>query len=160
MNGVEHGTATLVLPAGYFPPVSYFRFLIRENDVDIEAHEHFIKQTLRSRCEIFGANGRLRLSIPVRHENRWKIPIHEILIDHDSSWQQQHWKSIQSAYGQAAFFTYYRDGLEELFRSKTETLFEWNMKCLGLTMQWMKSSTRIHVTTTFNDYSEIGRAHV
>lgn len=153
MNVGEYGNTTLILPVGYFPPVDYFRLLVRETEVCVEAHEHFIKQTIRSRCEIFGANGRLRLSIPVRHENRWKIPLCEVRIDHDSSWQQQHWKSILSAYGQAAFFTYYRDSLEELFQSKKETLFEWNMECLRLTLHWLKSKTMIKPTTTFEDYS-------
>jgi len=58
----------ILLPVFYLPPISWFsEFLNPENEVVFEQFETFPKQTFRNRTNIYGANGKLSLIIPINH---------------------------------------------------------------------------------------------
>ena len=81
-------------------------------------HEHFVKQSIRNRCEIYGANGKLRLTIPKERKGSSKTIIKEIKISYKEDWQKLHWNAIKSAYNSSPFFEYYQDELEPFFKKK------------------------------------------
>lgn len=69
----------VLLPVFYLPPVSWFSvFLDAENDVVFEQFENFPKQTYRNRANIYGANGRLSLIIPMNHNGKREMKDIEI----------------------------------------------------------------------------------
>ena len=115
----------VILSTAYLPPVQYFTKLIKYDDILIEAHENFIKQTYRNRCNIYGANGLLALSIPVKKINT-KTKIKDIVIDYDTNWPKMHWKSIESAYRSSAFFEFYADYLAPFYHKKYQFLIDFN----------------------------------
>ena len=45
-----------LLPCPYFGSIEYFYNLI-SNEYLIEVNDYFVKQSLRTRCKIYGANG-------------------------------------------------------------------------------------------------------
>ena len=100
--------------------------MIRAGKIIFEKHEHFVKQTFRNRCMIYSANGLQQLIIPVVHENLYLIPIHEVKVSYDSSWQKIHWRSLESAYRKAPYFEYFEADLKPLFENKVEKLFDFN----------------------------------
>lgn len=120
----------IILSTSYFGPISYFsKFLLPEN-IWIEKHEHFIKQTYRNRCIIYGANGPVSLTIPVKRGSFHKIKIADLEIDYDKDWQMNQWRTIESAYNSAPFFQYYSDDIKIFFESDTRLLFEHNMNII------------------------------
>jgi len=105
----------------------------------MEQCEHYRKGSYRNRTYIAGANGPLRLTIPLRKGKNEQQPIDGVQIAYEQSWQQQHWGSIQSAYGNAPFFPFYADELAPLFEEPIDLLVRWNrlllttiLDCLGL----------------------------
>ena len=81
-----------VLPIFYLPPVSWFaEFLKEENEILLEQHENFPKQTYRSRCNIYGANGKLALILPIHHNG--KRAMKDLELSYAEDWQKLHWKS-------------------------------------------------------------------
>jgi len=94
--------------------------------VYLECHENYTKRSYRNRCHIAGANGMLRLSIPLEKGKNQQTPIQEVRISYEEPWQAQHWQSIQSAYGNAPFFEYYADYIRPFFEQRYEFLFAWN----------------------------------
>ena len=56
----------ILLPIFYLPPISWFAVFLQD-DVEIifEQYENFPKQTYRNRTNIYGANGKLSLIIPM-----------------------------------------------------------------------------------------------
>jgi len=96
-----------LFPIAYLPPVSYVALCCRSGTILLEKHEHYVKQSLRNRALIYGANGILPLIIPVRHDGLATLPVHEVRIDYSTPWQKIHWRSITSAYRNSAFFEYY-----------------------------------------------------
>src|SRR5690606_18559551 len=82
----------MIFPVFYFGPVSYFAELIRTEIYLFEAHENFPKQTYRNRCYIQGANGKLGLAVPIRHNGMRFMK--DIQIAYDYNWQKEHFKSL------------------------------------------------------------------
>lgn len=92
----------------------------------IEYHEHFIKKSIRNRCDIMNTNGRLSLSIPVNRKTKTKTKISKIKISYAENWQKSHWKSIVSSYNSSPFFEYYKDKLKPYFLKEEEYLIDFN----------------------------------
>ena len=89
---------SLFIPT-YFAPISQYAAIYKSDSIIFEVEDNYQKQTYRNRCYIYGANGKLTLNIPVKHilkENRKKTK--DTLVENDIKWQQQHFKSLQSAY--------------------------------------------------------------
>ena len=123
----------------YNPGITYFQQVVRADEIFVEQHEHYIKQSYRNRCRILTAHGPKDLVIPVIKGNR-KTKITEIEIDYSQNWVNIHWRSIRSAYGSAPFFTFYSDYLQQIYEGKPVYLFELNLqllrfyfKCLNIT---------------------------
>lgn len=115
-----------LLPTAYLAPIKYYAILLQSNNCSIEIHEHFIKQSIRNRCEIYGANGKLRLTIPKERKGSSKTLISEIKIAYKENWQKLHWNAIKSAYNSSPFFEYYKDELEPFFNKKETNLVDFN----------------------------------
>ena len=93
----------------YLPPIAYvLEMMSSQDNILIEQHEHYTKQTYRNRCHLMGANGSFGLSIPVMKKSNSKTCIKDLKIKYDENWQNNHWRSITSAYLSSPFFIYYQ----------------------------------------------------
>ena len=97
-----------------------------------------------NRIRILATSGPLLLSIPVK-KSPANTPISQIQIDHEQKWQNQHWRSITSAYGKAPFFVYFKDELEHLFARKTEGLAEFTFGIMEWTLKQYFPKDRLSV---------------
>ncbi|MEQ8324320.1 MAG: WbqC family protein [Vicingaceae bacterium] len=132
-----------LISTSYFPSVSYLRDLKQFNSLTMDHGEHFIKQTHRNRCEILGANGRLKLIVPLR---KWKnnTPVKDIRISYDESWQKLHWKSLESAYRSSPYFEYYEDRFRALIIERQHIyLVDLNKEILDFIVQSLNISLKI-----------------
>lgn len=120
----------IILPTAYLPPIEYFYHLVNADEILIELHESYPKQTYRNRSKIFTANGILSLSIPVIriHGNHTKTK--DIQISYSDDWQKNHWRAIESAYNASPYFLYYKDELEIFYKKPFNTLTEFNTALL------------------------------
>lgn len=115
-----------LLSTAYLAPISYYAILLKQNNSMIEYHEHFVKKSIRNRCDIMNTNGRLSLSIPVNRKTKTKTKISKIKISYAENWQKNHWKSIVSSYNSSPFFEYYKDKLKPYFLKEEEYLIDFN----------------------------------
>ena len=114
----------------YLPPIAFWSAWKEYGHITIEQKEHYIKGSYRNRCHIAGANGLLRLSIPLKKGKHQQTPIREVRISYEEDWQKQHWQSILSAYGKAPFFEYYVDTILPFYERKYIFLFDFNLKLI------------------------------
>ena len=141
----------MILPTAYFPPIFQWAKMIEAQDFLIENHEHFIKQSYRNRCEIYGANGKMNLIIPLK---KWKnhSMIRDILISYEENWQKLHWKSIESAYRASPYFEFYEEDLQPFFTKKTfKYLVDFNEVTIELIKQLLKLSFARNITNEFDE---------
>src|SRR5690349_5579602 len=104
---------TALIELHYLPSVSYFSTLHGYVQIFVEKYEHYEKQTFRNRCSINTTTGRQDLIVPLTGKHG-KTLIKDIQIDYTQKWLNNHWRTIQSAYGKAPFFEYYADDLHRI----------------------------------------------
>ena len=125
----------ILLPMAYLGPVQYFSKFLLKGKIVIEQYDTYAKQTYRNRCLIFGANGTVILTIPVKKKEGQKTLVKDIKIDYDTDWRRLHWRGITSAYNSSPFFEFYRDIFEPFYVKKYNFLVDY---CFTLTTEILK----------------------
>ena len=156
----------ILLSTSYLGPVQYFSKYLLSGKLVIESHENFIKQTYRNRCVIAGANGPIKLTIPVLRGSFHKTAINKLEIDYSKRWQDIHWRTIESAYRSAPFFDYFEEEIKSVFIKQTQFLIEYNTELTSSILSILniephhKLSNRYHDNTSNTedlDYRELIR---
>ncbi|SDM23684.1 WbqC-like protein family protein [Chryseobacterium taihuense] len=143
----------ILLPVFYLPPVSWFsEFLNAENEIIFEQFENFPKQTYRNRTNIYGANGKLSLIIPINH-NGSRI-LKDIEISYREDWQKLHWKSIKTAYQSSPYFEYYEDKLIKLYESRDKFLLDFNLKSIEIIQKILKTEKAYSLNNEYVKFPE------
>ena len=138
----------ILLPVFYLPPISWFsEFLNDENEISFEQCENFPKQTYRNRCNIYGANGKLSLIIPINHNGSREYKNTE--ISYRENWSDIHWKSITTVYQSSPYFEYYEDKLVKIFEKKEKFLFDFNIKSLEVIQHILKTEKAHSLNTEY-----------
>ena len=143
-----------LLPCSYLAPISYYAILLQHPSCIIEQYDFFVKQTIRNRCAILGANGKLILSIPKKRKSSSKTILKEIEISYDAPWQKLHWKSITSAYRSSAYFEYYEDLFAPLYQKKEKFLVDFNGKLQKIIFNCLQTDDRSTLSTSYQNETE------
>jgi hypothetical protein len=138
----------ILLPIFYLPPISWFSiFLDEDNHISLEQFENFPKQTYRNRAAIYGANGKLPLIIPIKHNG--KREMRDIEISYSEDWQKLHWKSIKTAYQSTPYFEFYEDRLQSIYDEKISSLLEFDLKTIKVILQILKTEKDFQLTEEY-----------
>ncbi|WEK69803.1 MAG: WbqC family protein [Candidatus Chryseobacterium colombiense] len=138
----------VLLPVFYLPPISWFSVLLNpENEIVFEQFENFPKQTYRNRANIFGANGKLSLIIPINHNGKRELK--DIEISYREDWRGLHWKSIKTAYQSSPYFEFYEDKLKKIFDLKEKNLLDFNLKALEILQNILKTEKAYSLNTEY-----------
>ncbi|MFY8035631.1 MAG: WbqC family protein [Cyclobacteriaceae bacterium] len=132
----------------YLPSIEYLCAIYRAEAIDIETHEHFVKQSFRNRCYINTSQGKQMLILPVTNKHS-KTPVHEIRIDHQQKWQNNHWRTIESAYRNAPFFEFYADELKQIIYDKHEYLITINLHLLSFCLRKLGLPIKVSQTQKY-----------
>ena len=136
---------TALIEAHYIPSIAYFSAIQPANEILIEKYEYFEKQSYRNRCSILTANGKIHLIAPITSKHG-KALITDVRLDYTQKWLNNHWRTIQSAYGNAPFFEYYAEELHDLLFKKVIFLYELNYLLLSMCLKWLKWTMPIKET--------------
>ncbi|MBL0741628.1 WbqC family protein [Chryseolinea lacunae] len=128
---------TALIETQYLPPVAYFAALRAAHEIVLEKHEHYEKQTYRNRCYINTARGQETLIVPTTAKHG-KVVITEVRVDYTQKWLNNHWRTLQSAYGKAPFFEYYSEDLEKILFKRHSFLYDLNYELLSMCLRWLK----------------------
>lgn len=143
------GADTVLLPLTYLGPVSYYACMLQAENVVIEKHEHYIKQTYRNRCRIAAANGILDLIIPVVKVNGNHTRMKDIRVSYAGKWPLNHWRAIESAYSNTPYFMYYKDELEPFFHQQYPLLGDFDAALLARIMHLTGIEKEIKFTASY-----------
>ena len=133
----------------YFPNIAHFVAMLKADDIVFEVCDNYQKQTYRNRASIYGANGKLDLNIPVVYSQKNRQCYKDVKIFNTENWQTQHLKSLESAYRTSPFFEFYIDDLMPLFTMETDTVMDFNFKCIELVFECLQLPFKYTVTQTF-----------
>ncbi|WP_192821563.1 WbqC family protein [Rufibacter sp. LB8] len=130
------------------PPIAYFQQAFTADALVVEAHEHYQKQSYRNRYHILTSQGVQPLTVPVLKGNS-KVLVTDLQIDYSQGWVGNHWRTLQSAYGNAPFFEFYADYLKAEYDKKPAHLFELNLALFKLFSKFLKLNKPLTLTQTY-----------
>lgn len=122
----------------YFPNVAHFAMMVKSDVVYFEVCDNYQKQSHRNRTEIYGANGKLALTVPVSYTQKNRQLYKDVKIANEDNWQQQHIKSLQSAYSMSPFFEFYIDDLMPLFEKRFDYILDFNLYCFEVLLHMLQ----------------------
>ncbi|WP_299260979.1 WbqC family protein [uncultured Aquimarina sp.] len=141
---------TTLLHPMYFGSIEQYVTMAQSDSIVFENEDNYQKQTYRNRTYIYGANGKLLLTIPIKHiGNGTKQLYKNVRIENEFPWQLHHWKSLQSAYRTSPFFEYYEDELIHLFEKRKDFLLDFNYECMEVIFDCLQSSTSYSKTRDY-----------
>lgn len=134
----------------------------KANITYLEICDNYQKQTYRNRTEIYGANGKLSLTVPVVYSQKNRQGYKDVRIYNSEPWQQQHLKSLMAAYSTSPFYEYYIDELMPLFTQSFDFILDLNLKCLEILQEALQLYFSLAFTEVFEkkvdgllDYREL-----
>lgn len=139
---------TLLIDLHYLPCTYFFAKILAHDEIILEAHEHYSKQTFRNRTCVLGANKVENLIIPVQSGNK-KIAVRDIKIDYSDKWTLVHWRTITAAYNKAPFFEYFADDFRRIYEKKNEFLWDLNMDFLTLCLKILRVNKTFRLTENY-----------
>ncbi len=142
----------VLLSTTYFGPIQWYQKLYRADEVWIERHETFQKQTYRNRCIIATTQGTQALTVPVERSNsQSSIPqfLKDIRISDHGNWRHLHWNALRSAYGDSPFFMYYEDDIRPFFERRWDYLFDFNEAIIEKMCELLDILPNIHYTDQY-----------
>tara|TARA_X000001036_G_scaffold437065_1_gene481567 strand:+ start:1192 stop:1797 length:606 start_codon:yes stop_codon:yes gene_type:complete len=141
----------LIIHPNYLPSTSQFLLMVNSKKLVFEINDHFLKQTYRNRTHIYGANGKLLLSIPVIHSQKNRKLLKDVKISYNHDWPTQHWKSFQISYRSSPFFEYYEDKLIDLYKRREKYLCDFNLKSIDIISEMLKINLEYVFTKKYED---------
>lgn len=138
----------ILLHPTYFGPIDQFAAIVGADRIIFENEDNYQKQTYRNRQYIYGANGKLLLNIPVKHQKKGDghQKYKEVKIENDFHWHRDHWRSLQTAYRTSPFFEFYEDDFAPLYEKPARFLLDFNYRCLDLVFSCL--SLDVHYSKT------------
>lgn len=147
---------TILLHPSYFPSIEAMAAMVQANNVVFEVQDNYQKQTYRNRAYVAHSNGKLLLNVPIKHNKDGKRQkTAKVMVENDFPWQQQHWKSLQSAYRTSPFFEFYEDEIAPLFTEPVVNLMAHNFKIIHLLCDLLGVDLNYTKTETFQTQPEI-----
>jgi hypothetical protein len=140
----------------YLPSLEYFCALQHFTEIEFEKNEHYIKQSYRNRCYINTAQGVEMLIVPLTAKHG-KTLIKDIRIDYTKKWQNNHWRTIESAYRKSPFFEYYSDDLRSILYRHQDFLFDLNFELLSFCLKSIHFTPLIFTSVS---YEKVPASHV
>jgi len=122
----------------YFPCINAMRDIVDCALVFFDNELFFRRSSFRNRMILPGGNGLVSLTIPVVGGRSVKLPFKAVEIDYSSTWQRDHFRTLETIYGNSPFYFQYRDSLKEIFDQKPRFLVDWNAICLDWVIKKMK----------------------
>jgi hypothetical protein len=132
-----------------FPPIAWWQVVIQASSLCLDRAEHYEKMSYRNKYYIATANGKLGLSIPLEGGRNQRIAINKVHISDREKWQQQHWRTITSAYKRSPYFEFYEPTLSVLFEKKYQNLVDFSLDSIKWVMGQMQLTTEILFIDSF-----------
>ena len=137
---------SILIESQYIGSCSYWKLLLDAENIVIDRNEHYVKRSYRSRAHILGANGLLRLSIPLQSGKHQHSAMGDVRISYNENWQNLHWHSFTSCYRRSPFFEFYEDRFLKFYEERFEFLIEYNTALLKIIAAIL--NTEINITFT------------
>lgn len=147
---------SVLLPTLLAPPAKLFSRIMSCQEIVIDIHETYPKQTLRNRYYIGSPNDVRALVVPVHRPAGHSTRTKDTEIDYSTDWPAYHRKSLTTAYSKSPFFLYYADYIFAEYERRHKLLADLNTAVFKLMMNWTGIKTPVRFAEDFiRDFEDI-----
>lgn len=139
---------TALIELHFLPSLEYFCALDKFDQIVLEKHEHYVKQSYRNRCYINTSQGVRVLTVPLT-EKHGKVSVQDIRIDHSTKWEISLLRTLHSAYKSAPFFEHYEEEVHKQINKKHQFLFDLNLSLLSFCLKSLRSDLKISESVAY-----------
>ena len=139
----------VLIETHFLPSLEFFCAVCTADQIDIEYHEHYVKQSYRNHAVVNTANGLHKLVVPLNHKGNRTL-IKDVKIDYSQAWVNNFCRTIESAYRKSPYFEHYADDLLKQLSGKHVHLVDLNFHLLELCLKWLGWKKEIIATKTYN----------
>jgi hypothetical protein len=139
----------IVIETQYLPSLEFFCAVQNTDEIQIEHHEHFVKQSYRNHTFINTANGREKLVIPLTGKGNRTV-IKDVRVDYTLNWCNTQWRTIESAYRKSPYYEHYVDDLQKILFTRHNFLIDLNHAMLSMCVNWLGWQKKISATIAHN----------
>ncbi|MCA0153378.1 WbqC family protein [Winogradskyella vincentii] len=146
----------------YFPNIAHVVAAVNADKIYFEICDNYQKQTFRNRFEIYGANGKLALTVPVIYTQKNRQLYKDVKIANENDWQKIHLKSLESAYRMSPFYEFYIDDIMPIFEDNFKFILDLNLKCFEIITESLQLDLNLAFTNQYenspsnvNDYRHL-----
>ena len=136
---------SLLIELHYLPCITIFQGISQADEVLIEAHENYQKQSYRNRCYVLTSNRIDCLTVPVL-KLASRQAIRDVGIDYNQHWVDRHLRCLQSAYAKSPYFEYVMPEIEAILTRRYSLLFDLNWALLTFCRTWLRLKTPVSLT--------------
>lgn len=114
-----------VINCQYFGDFYLYKKISKFSHAEISLYQQYRKLDFLNRTVISGANGLIKLTIPVVGGRNQKTALADVRVSYDENWRKIHYRALVSSYNRSPWFEHYRDELAVFFEQDFEFLWEW-----------------------------------
>lgn len=126
----------------YLPSIAFFSAIVNSEEVKLEAHEYFEKQTYRNRASFLSSQQVEVLSVPLVGANK-KIKTRDIKIDQSQLWSNKHWRTLKTCYGKSPYFEFFADEFLDVYKQNHQFLWDLNLAFLTKCLRMMQLKIKL-----------------
>jgi hypothetical protein len=78
-----------------------------------------------------------------------KTTIKDVRIDYSQKWQNNHWRTIETAYRKAPYFEHYSDDLKNILYRHHNFLFDLNLELLSFCLKCIRFAPALSVSISY-----------
>lgn len=132
-----------IIQSNYIPWKGYFDLIAAVDEFILYDDMQYTRRDWRNRNLIKTPQGVKWLSVPVRVKGKYHQKIRETKID-DSDWSMAHWKSLESNYKHAPYFTEIAEWIKPLYLFRSfENLSKLNRTFIEAICSYLEITTKI-----------------
>jgi hypothetical protein len=126
----------------YLPWLGYFDKIDRSDAFVFLDNVQYKTREFQNRNKIRTKDSWMWLTVPVKACTRQKID--QVKIGFCSDWRRKHWNSLQTWYGQAAFFRDHSEFFAQTYKGSWEKLLDLNIHIINYILSEFKIKTRTY----------------
>ncbi|MDI9318943.1 MAG: WbqC family protein [Phycisphaerales bacterium] len=140
---------SVVCPVLPFPNIYWWSHVLSAEQIILDQWEHFEKMSFRNRYMVAGSGGIITLSIPIAEGRQQRKAMRDIRIDAKTQWQNQHWRTLQSAYNRSPYFEFFESELAKLYQQEFEHLVAFSKASIDVINQLLKQKLNFTESSDF-----------
>lgn len=129
---------------GYLPGLSLFDRMDQVDLIVLDDDAHQNRRGGSNRGMIKGTSGVLPLTVPISQGNQ---TLRNTYIDNRKNWRDQHWKSIESCYGKAKYWSKYQGVVHSIYQREWTFLSDLNIHVIFVLKEAFSIQTSILVAS-------------